>query len=142
MRKPAWAGEVSIAKEIALLGVAWYGIILDPSLFHGHADPLEACIDGVRARGVERVGDQDCEVIEVSYERTRRTRYFWISRQDNLPRKVKEVLRLVDNRVTVTVEEWSHVSLNPEIPSKLLTWSPPEGWRQWKVPPSGSGRLP
>jgi len=142
VRRSAKAGEVSIANEMALLGIAWYGIILDPSLFHGHADPLESSVDGVRARGQDRIGDQECDVIEVSYDRAHRTRYFWVSRHDNLPRKVKEVVRPTEASVTVTVEEWSEVVINPEIPQRTFIWSPPEGWRQWNPPPSGSVRLP
>jgi hypothetical protein len=60
-------------------------------------------------------------VIEVSYMRAKRTRYLWVSRRDHRPRKVKEIIRLADNQVTVMVEEWSQVSLNLEIPQRMLT---------------------
>ncbi len=44
----------------------------------------------------------------------RRTRYLWLSRQDHLPRKIKEIVRGAETRVTV--EEWSDVKINAEIP--------------------------
>ena len=143
IRRPVSTGGLSIANEMAGLGIAWYGIILDPSLFHGHADPLESSVDGVRARGQDRMGDEECDVIEVSYDRAHRTRYFWISRNDNMPRKVKEIVRRPEASVTVTVEEWSEVTLNPEMPQRMFIWSPPAGWREWrKLPTPGSARLP
>jgi outer membrane lipoprotein-sorting protein len=131
VKRPARPGEVSVTNEIAALGIAWYNAILDPSLFHGLPDVLEASIDGVRARGKDRVGDEECEVIEASYEKARRVRYYWVSKKDCLPRKVKEVTRLAEARVFV--EEWSDVSINPELPQQRFTWFPPEGWREWEL---------
>jgi len=124
--------ETSVQGEISCLGLTWFGPINDPSLFHGRVDPLESQMDGVRSRGPHRVRGEDFDVIEVSYLKARRTRYFWLSRQDHLPRRIKEIVRVAENKVTV--EEWSDVTINGEIPQKTFTWSPPEGWRQW-IPP-------
>jgi peroxiredoxin/outer membrane lipoprotein-sorting protein len=132
LRTAFQADETSVRGEIACLGLAWFEPILDPSLFHGRIDPLESCMDGVRSRGSYRMRGEDFDVIEVSYVKARRTRYFWLSQKDHLPRKIKEVVRGAKNEVTV--EEWSEVTINEEIPPKMFTWSPPEGWRQWTPP--------
>jgi peroxiredoxin len=125
-------GSNSIGNEIDLLGITWYGIILDPSIFHGYTDPLESYIDGVRSRGPYHIGDQECDIIEVSYMKAQRTRYFWISRKNQLPLMTKEILRLSENQVRV--EEWSDVALNGLVPENKLEWSPPDGWQKWDIP--------
>ena len=132
IKKAAPAGRDSIGHEIDLLGITWYGTILEPSTFHGHMDTLEPYIDGIRSRGPDDVGDEDCEVIEVSYMDAQMTRYFWISKRDNLPRQVKKIDRLSSN--IVRVEEWSDVKVNSVIYQNKFAWSAPEGWRQWNAP--------
>ena len=59
---------------------------------------------------------EECDVIEISFMRAQRTRYLWLSRQDHLPRKLKEIVRGAETRVTV--EEWSNVTVNAEIPAQ------------------------
>jgi len=132
IKKPLVSESNSIKNEIDLLGLTWYGLILDPSIFHGYTDPLESYIDGVRSRGLYRIGDQECDIIEVSYLKAQRTRYFWISKENQLPLMMKEILRLSENQVRV--EEWSNVTLNGLVPENKLAWSPPDGWQQWDVP--------
>jgi len=132
IKKATPAGRNSIGHEIAMLGITWYQTILEPSIFHGYMDSLEPYIDGIRSRGPDDVGDQDCDVIEVSYMDAQLTRYFWVSKQDRLPRQVKEIDRLSSN--IVRVEEWSDVKLNSIISQQKFTWSAPEGWRQWNAP--------
>lgn len=139
IREAFRAERDSIQSKSDWLGVAWFGTILDPSIFCGYTGPLEPCMDGVRSRGTNQVGDEDCDVIEVSYLRAQRTRYFWLSRQDHLPRKIKEVLRVADNEVTV--EEWSDVTVNGELPAGMFTWSPPDKWTSWD-PPAPEDYLP
>ncbi|MHC4244139.1 MAG: redoxin domain-containing protein [Planctomycetota bacterium] len=112
--------------------MAWFGIILDPSIFHGHADSLAPYIDGIRSRGTDYVKKEECEVIEVSFMKAHLTRYFWISKKEHLPRRIKEIVRLANNKVVV--EEFSDMTLNAKIPQQKFTWSPPEGWRQWEKP--------
>ena len=122
----------SIAHRIDLLGTIWHGLIVDPSTFHGYVDPLESYIDGVRSRGPYHLRGEECEIIEVSYMEARRTRYFWISKEDFLPRQIKQIDRLAQNHVRV--EEWAKIKKNAVIPKHKVTWSPPEGWRQWDMP--------
>ena len=132
IQRPATAERSDAARDIARLEEAWYGLILDPDIFHGHADPFEPAIDGIRARGRNDVGGEVCDVIEVSYMQAQRTRVFWISREDQLPRRIKEIVRLAD--IHITVEEWVNVAVNEDIPAKKFAWSPPEGWRRWTPP--------
>ena len=116
------------------------GIDFDPSIFHRYPDPLEPYIDGIRSRGANRLRGEECDVIEISLMRARRTRYLWLSRQDHLPRKLKEIVRDAETRVIV--EEWSDVKINAEIPRKILTWSPPQGWQPWDPPRLEDSLLP
>jgi peroxiredoxin len=132
VKKASLAPEDSVCSQIAMLGTAWLESVLDPGTFHGYPDPLGSCIDGIRGRGTNAVQREECDVIEISFMRARRTRYLWLSRQDHLPRKIKEIVRGAQNRVTV--EEWSNVTINAEIPPKMLAWSVPPGWRQWDPP--------
>ena len=132
VKRASLAGGGSIRNEAALLGTALIGLIFDPSIFYGSSNSLVSCIDGIRSRGTNPARGEMCDVIEVSFLRARRTWYLWLSRQDHLPRKLKEVVRGADTRVTV--EEWSSVTLNGEIPPKMLAWSPPPPWRQWDPP--------
>jgi len=134
------AGQNSIADRTMLFGPAWLRLVLDPSLFYESPDPLEPYIDGIRNRGTNRVGGEVCDVIEIGFQKARRTRYLWLSRQDHLPRRLKEIVRGTDTRVTV--EEWSDVTTNGGIPAKILTWSPPKEAQQWNPPRLEDSLLP
>jgi thiol-disulfide isomerase/thioredoxin len=113
--------------------MAWSNLILDPSLFHGNADPYAPFIDGIQSKGTDTVGRDVCDVIEISFMKAQRTRYIWLSRQDHLPRRIKEINRLADNHITVV--QWSNVTLNPHIAPALLTWSPPGTSKPWHLSP-------
>ncbi len=132
MKKATRAGKVAVRAEVALLGTAWVSLIFDSSTFHGCPDPLEPYLDGIRSRGTNRVQGEECDVIEISFLRAQRTRFLWLSRQDHLPRKLKEIVRGAETHVTV--EEWSNVTINGQIPPRMLAWSGPQGWRQWEPP--------
>ena len=132
VKKASLAGSGSIRDEVAMLGTALVGLIFDPSAFYGSASPFAPYLDGIRSRGTNPVRGEVCDVIEISFMRARRTWYIWLSRQDHLPRKLKQVDRGAETQVTV--EEWSNVKIDGGIPSKMLTWSPPEGYRQWDLP--------
>ncbi len=132
VKKASLAGGGSISNQAAMLGTALVELIFDPSVFYGSPSPLSPYLDGIRSRGTNRVRGEVCDVIEVSFMRARWTWYIWLSRQDHLPRKLKRVDRGVDTRVTV--EEWSNVTVNAEIPPKVLAWSPPPDWHQWNPP--------
>lgn len=132
VKKAITPDQDSVARRIDLLGTIWHGLILDPSTFHGYVDPLESHIDGVRSRGPYHYRGEECEILEVSYMKAQRTRYFWISKEDCLPRQIKQIDRLAENHVRV--EEWSKITKNAVIPKHKVTWSPPDGWRQWDMP--------
>jgi peroxiredoxin len=132
IQKAALTGQHSVRDEIAGLGLAWYAPVLDPTVFHGYTDPLEAHIDGIRGRGTQRLGAHECDIIEVTYMNAQRTRHIWLSRADHLPRRIKEIVR--EEEVRVRLEEWSGVVVNPGIGPEELAWSPPDRWRQWCPP--------
>ncbi|MHC4537694.1 MAG: redoxin domain-containing protein [Planctomycetota bacterium] len=132
IKKAIPIGRYSIKEQINLLGMAWFVSILDPSIFGGHTDSLASYIDGIRSRGTDYVKKEECEVIEVSFMKAHLTRYFWISKKNHLPLMIKEIARLVNNKVEV--EEFSDMTLNARISQQKFTWSPPEGWRQWEKP--------
>ncbi len=133
VKKAIPTGRYSIRDQINLFEAAWFGIILDPSTFHNYMDSLENYIDGIRSRGTDYAKNEECEVIEVSFMKAHLTRYFWISKQDHLLLKIKEITRLANNN-KVTVEEISDMNFKARIQQQKFTWSPPEGWRQWDKP--------
>ena len=132
LRRAAIASNDSITGEIARLGIAWFECILDPGVFHGRTDVLDPYMDGIRSRGTNRIGGEKCDVIEISYMKAQRARYFWISKRDHLPRRIKEIVRAAENRILV--EEWSDISVNGNVPREKFTWSPPEGWNLFDMP--------
>jgi len=132
VKKASVAAYGSLRSEAAMFGTALVGLIFDPSVFYGSGSPWTPSLDGVRSRGTNAVRGEVCDVIEVSFMQARRTWFIWLSRQDHLPRKLKQVDRGADTRVTV--EQWSNVTLNAAIPPKMLAWSPPANWRPWDPP--------
>jgi outer membrane lipoprotein-sorting protein len=137
MTKSAGPGGHSIGHETCYIGIGMP--ILDPSTFHGYTDSLQAYLDGVMVRGSEKVGNEDCDKIEVSIMKHQRSWYLWISKKDRLPRKLKQIVRVSYD--IVMEEEWSEVTINGEIPEKLFAWKPPKGWTEWKRPPLEAGLL-
>jgi len=131
MKDPAPPGKYSIGYAVVFKKSNCFPI-LNPSIFQGINDSLEPIMDWVQDRGVEKVGDEDCNVIEISYGNHQRSQYFWISIRDNLPRKLKDVIRA--NKEIITHEVWSEVTLNAEISTEKFAWTPPENWRQWRPP--------
>ncbi len=131
MEEPAPPGKYSIGYSVVLKKSNCFPIV-NPSVFQGINDTLEPVIDWMQNRGVEKIGHEDCNVIEVSYADHQRSQYFWISRRDNVPRKLKSVVR--SNKDIITREVWSKVVLNAEIPMKKFRWTPPKGWKQWHPP--------
>ena len=111
---------------------AGVGTIIDPSTFHGYTDSLHPYLDGVRGRGTEKVEGRKCDVIEVSFMKRQRIWYLWLSRDDHLPRKLKQVVRGAG--VLVSLEHWSEVAINAEIADEKFAWLPPAGWQQWQEP--------
>jgi len=132
LKKPVAAGRDSIAEEIARIGIAWYACILDPSTFYGRTSELDPYVDGIRLAGTDKADGEKCDVIEISFLKAQRTQHLWISRQDHLPRRIKEILRVADNKIVV--EEWSNIRVNDALPRQTFTWSPPADWKPWSVP--------
>ena len=132
MRKPAPPGGHSIGHETGLLGVGMSMPVLDPSTFHGYTDSLQPHIDGVMGIGTEKIGDEECEEIEVSIMKHQRSWYLWLSPKDHLPRKLKQVVRVSYD--IVTDEVWSDIVIDGPVPAEKFVWTPPEGWQTWRLP--------
>lgn len=140
VKRATLAGTGSIRTEVALHGTAFVRPVFDPSLFFGNLNPLAKGLDGIRSRGTDWVQDEECDVIEVGFLHARQTQYLWLSRQDHLPRRLKEVVRGAQDRVTV--EEWSDVQLDAEVPAKVLAWSPPADGQPWDPPTLADSLVP
>lgn len=132
VKHPVLGQDGSIADEITKLGVAWFGCLLDPSVFHGRAEDLDPYIDGICARGTNKIEGENCDVIEVTYFKGQRARHIWISKRDRLPRLIKEIVRVTENNIQL--EEWSNIHVNESAPPESFAWSPPADWRPWAMP--------
>jgi outer membrane lipoprotein-sorting protein len=132
MKKFTPRGMHSIGHEVVYLGAGMSMPILDPSTFHGYTDSLQAYVEGVRSLGTEKVGDEECDKIEVSIMKGQRSWYLWLAKRDHLPRKLKQIVR-VSYDITMH-EDWSSVTLNADIPDEKFAWKPPDGWTEWRLP--------
>jgi outer membrane lipoprotein-sorting protein len=131
IRESTPIGRHSIGHKMSPLR-AGVGTIIDPSTFHSYTDSLQPYLDGVRSRGTEKVDGQECDVIEVSFMKRQRIWFLWLSREDHLPRRLKQVVRGAG--ILVSLEHWSEVTINAEIPDEKFAWLPPAGWQQWQEP--------
>jgi outer membrane lipoprotein-sorting protein len=131
MTKPAPPGGHSIGHETGPLGTGLMPI-LDPSTFHGYTDSLQPYVDGVKSLGAEKVGDEQCDGIEVSIMKHQRSWYLWLSNRDHLPRRLRQIVRVSYD--IVMNEEWSSVTINGDIPDSMFAWKPPKDWVEWKFP--------
>ena len=113
--------------------------VLDPSTFHGYTDSLQPYIDGVRFVGDRRIAGEDCLGIEVSFMKHQRSWVIWLSKKDRIPRRLEETIR-VRSDIVVT-EQWSNVKINAAQSSKLFAWSPPKGWKLYRMPQVEEGLL-
>ena len=139
IKKGAPPGGHSIGHEVGYLGAGMSMPVIDPSTFHGYTDSLQAYLDGVMGLGSEKVGDEDCDKIEVSIMKHQRSWYLWLSKRDHLPRKMKEIVRVSFD--LIITEDWSNVTIDGDIPDKMFAWRPPKGWTQYKEPPLEIGLL-
>jgi len=139
MTKPARPGGHSIGHEVAFLGSGMSMPVIDPSTFHGYTDSLQQYLDGVKSLGTEKLGTDDCDKIELSIMKHQRSWYLWLSKQDHLPRKLHEIVRVRHD--LIIDEEWSSVTLNAAMPESMFAWKPPEGWTEWSMPPIEAGLL-
>jgi hypothetical protein len=123
-------GRHSIWHAVCNLGLM---TIIDPSTFHGYTDSLQAYIDGVKSLGTNTVGGELCDGIEVSIMKQQRSWELWLARKDRLPRKLTQILRVMDKEV-VWDESWSELAVDAEISNDRFAWSPPKDWKEWKMP--------
>jgi outer membrane lipoprotein-sorting protein len=127
--RPTGVGRHSIAHDVLDLGRGMHMPFIDPSTFHGYTDSLQPYLDGVASRGTDKVGQEQCDVIEVCFMNAQRSWYLWLSQRDHLPRRAKQILRGLGT--LVDVEVWQDVAVNAGIPAEKFVWSPPQGWRVW-----------
>jgi len=132
MKKSTPLARHSIGHEVGLLGAGMSMPILDPSTFHGYTDSLQRYLDGVMGLGGEKVGDEECDVVEASIMKRQRSSYLWLSKKDHLPRKLKQVVRV--SHEIVIHETWSDIVIDGDIPAQKFLWTPPDGWQQWEMP--------
>ncbi len=139
MQWPAPRGTHYIGgQQMQFLGFNLSSSVVTPSLVHGMKFP--GTLDAVRSLGTEKVGEEECDVIETSHFLQQFIRRLWVSRKDHLPRKLKQTSRrLGSNQTTVKDEVWSNVRINEEMPSDQFHWRPPKGWTKWS--PGGSGSM-
>jgi peroxiredoxin len=107
-------------------------LIFDPNIFYSGYDHWNDIMDGVKSHGTEVFIGETCDIIEVSYLDNERSKYFWISQNDHLPRKLIEIVRMDVN--LIVKEVWSNVFVNMGIPGAMFSWTPPEGWTQYFYP--------
>jgi outer membrane lipoprotein-sorting protein len=139
IQKPAPPGGHSIGHEVCWLGAGMSMPVIDPSTFFGYTDSLQPYLDGVKALGSEKVGNEDCDKIEVSIMKHQRSWYLWVSKRDHLPRKLTQIVR-VSYDITMN-EEWSSITVNGDVLNKMFVWEPPKDWMRWKEPPLEIGLL-
>jgi outer membrane lipoprotein-sorting protein len=113
--------------------------IIDPSTFHGYTDSLQPYLDGVRFIEDQTVDGTACTGIEVSFMKYQRSWRMWLSKEDLLPRKLEQTVRV--NNEIVMREAWANVKVNPSIDDKLFVWSPPKGWKPYRMPSIEEGLL-
>lgn len=132
-------GKHSLGHAIGDLQVGLAMTILDPSTFHGYSDSLQPYIDGVRSLGPETVDGELCDGIDVSIMKHQRSWYLWLARKDNLPRKLKQIVRVGSD--LLLEESWSNVVIDADISKDRFAWSPPKDWKEWKAPALEEGLL-
>lgn len=132
MKEATPPGRHSIGHKTSLLGAGMSMPIIDPSTFHGYTDSLQPYLDGIKMIGTEKVEDQQFDVIEVSFMKGQRIWQLWLSKQDHLPRKLKQIVHASSD--IIMNELWTGVAINATIPAEKFAWTPPEGWQQWRLP--------
>ena len=132
MKKTTPLAMHSIGHELLNCGAGLGMTTINPSTFHGYTDSIQPYLDGARFMGTEKMDDKEYDVIEVSFMNRQRSRYLWLSREDHLPRKLTEIVRV--HKDLVGHERWLDVTINAEIPAEKFVWTPPDGWRQWEEP--------
>jgi peroxiredoxin/outer membrane lipoprotein-sorting protein len=134
------ANRYSIAHRANLLAEGVVMLAFEPTVFHGMPDMLSRSTQSMRVAGSEAIDGEPCDILEILMMDGQRSRSLWISRRDQLPRKILEVAHLkADASVT---EVWSNVRRNPRVPDKSFQWTPPDGWTQYYEADLNAGLLP
>lgn len=107
-------------------------LVVEPSIFHGYRDNMDASLDSSKYLRTEKIGDHECDVILRSFLKGQRTRTLWISTSDHLPRKL--IQKISASREITTTEIWSDVQVNGKIDKKHFVWQPPKSWSRWYLP--------
>lgn len=139
IRKSTGKSGHSIARETSVLGTGISMTILDPSIFHGSPDLMDALLESVKIVGSVNADGEVCDIIEASYLKGQRTRVFWISRRDRLPRKLEETVR--GKRDIVVRERWRDVVVNGAVSKDRFKWKPPAGWEEYRLQSLDDGLL-
>ncbi len=125
---PEPIGIESLADMTYMLKAAIPRLSYQPSWFFGYKNELDDSLDGVRMVGNEVINGEPCTIIEVSFKKNQRSRFYWISNSDFFPRKIREVIHGDD---TILQEEmWSNILINPDIPAAIFKWQPPADWEK------------
>ncbi len=132
-------GGHSIARETSVLGTGMSMTIIDPSIFHGSPDLMDALLESVKSAGSVNADGEVCDIIEASYAKGQRTRVFWISRRDHLPRMLEETVR--GKRDIVVRERWRDVVVNGAVSKDRFRWKPPAGWEEYRLQSLDDGLL-
>jgi outer membrane lipoprotein-sorting protein len=132
MRERAPVAMHSIAHKLSVLGGGLGMAIINPSLFHGAKSSLDPYLDGVKSLGKRKVDGETCDGFEISYMKHQRSKYVWISRRDHLPRELKEVVRV--SKHLANYERWTKIAIDKELDESLFRWTPPPGWKKWRLP--------
>jgi outer membrane lipoprotein-sorting protein len=122
----------SIAHKLSVLGGNLGMAIINPSLFHGASSSLDRYLDGVKSLGRKTVGGEACDGFEISYMKHQRSKYVWISRRDHLPRELKEIVRV--SKHLAKYERWTKIEIDAKLDDDLFRWTPPPGWKKWRLP--------
>jgi peroxiredoxin/outer membrane lipoprotein-sorting protein len=139
LRKDAGEGDHSIARETSVLGTGMSMTIIDPSIFHGSLDLMDALLESVKSAGSVNADGEVCDIIEASYLKGQRTRVFWVSRRDRLPRRLEETMR--GKRDIVVRERWRDVVVNGAVSKDQFRWKPPAGWEEYRLQSLDDGLL-
>lgn len=132
MQERTPVGMHSIAHKLNMLGGGLGMAIVNPSLFHGAKSSLDPYLDGVKGLGKKKVDGETCDGFEISYMKHQRSKYVWISRRDHLPRELKEIVR-VSTHLAI-YEHWKKIKIDQELDEDLFLWTPPPGWKKWRLP--------
>ena len=130
--QPAPLRGYSLAHNIPMVGNNMVMSVFQPSIFHGLQDVFEGYLGKMTVCEPETVDGEPCAVIDAEYMDGQRVRRFWISRNDHLPRRIRETVRA--SMTVDTTETWSDLKVNEPIPEERFQWTPPVDWNQFFMP--------